>query len=436
MTADYHLAKNAPQNAFQLLYERLARIMQQPTSIRDNSFHLLTLLHTFNRYYCYEILPGEPGQAGISVMQPVFLTFASDADMVYPYPHRLLAVDLLKFYLEEDEDDVTFVFYFDNAMDSDVPILMFNWQEFVALYKKYDLYDIPSGKKLPDIFEFQAKESNFKYRNSTGLVMKLGHGIICSSAHQSLPPTYGDLVVIGKGFADTRNLSEFILGKNGVWHVLTEYVAPNRRSTSVNFMKRLRLPSNTGRKLDTVAQQFRDSLFEFLFGADLTYLEENFDGVLYVPTSITPVFTDDVPVRKDSVIETFVADIGFSASNRAQLLDPHLSFDYDEKWKVKRLYINLSNQFHNQQNAIAYIYMALEKSIANASMRVTGSEQTFISVPAPSAERLSWGEIEIGSLEKKLETLEKQVRKANETIDAAIKMIEAIIQRLESVTIK
>src|ERR1700761_4163596 len=114
-------AYNKAQEAFQLFYKRLLLIQDTHDNndhmyLKNNGFHLSTLINTFNTRYCYEA-----STTGGNI-DPIFLNFNDS-------PHRLLAIDIRCDTINNGKDD-TILFIFDNPRNDEIPILAIKIQDF------------------------------------------------------------------------------------------------------------------------------------------------------------------------------------------------------------------------------------------------------------------------------------------------------------------
>ena len=165
----YFTANNEGQMAFQLFYERLLIIDARhksghPTYLRENAFHLATIINTFNRHHCHEVKL-TPSHS----ITPVFLNFELSGRYSL---HRLLAIDL-HCHNKNTADD-TFVLVFDDPLaqvaradkpKNEWPVIVMTLGTFKNEHYKRPIYSFESHNYDELGLLFDIETSNFYYNN-------------------------------------------------------------------------------------------------------------------------------------------------------------------------------------------------------------------------------------------------------------------------------
>lgn len=305
--APRYMAFNRGQEAFQLFYERLIRIKKE--TIRDNLFHLTTIVNTFNRHYCTGIGAANENYGLTGIITPVFMNLGLYTDQELNF-HRLIAIHL---YVDDtsydvDSDGVYLVFdhpaYIEGAkanllLDIAVqrPVFRVSLDEFSRKYYRQEIYCLVQKDVKRLYILFDKESENFFYSTP-------GIGNVKSIINGNHPPLFSNLPIQSTaikngsiGCYDPYDLyliqgTDFFK-RSSTWRVLTRYIAWNRYSRTEEK------PIGDSSKFAATQNEERyQRILSFLFGINcMIYVFENFDRLSYRQS-------DRVSLEKDDTFDT------------------------------------------------------------------------------------------------------------------------------------
>lgn len=296
-----YMAFNKGQEAFQLFYERILLIKKSQNNnvkfLRENRFHLTTIVNTFNRHYCTGIATENTLYGIDGRIEPVYVNLGLYDDIELDL-HRLIAIELV--CIGDRIQDDTFYFIFDNpAYDQGnvrrIPMLIeqrkavfrVSIELFTKTYYRREIYSFLSKNldKLNLIFD----ESTWSFTYTPLSIIVTNIRLIYNGTH---PPLYSHLYVNSitkNGFircydeSGTHNL----MGRGGVlgttpyyWIIDPLYIAHNRYTSDQNIA----LSEIRDGIIGQSSEPRYKRIFAFLFGtSNMIYLFANFNRIVYRP---------------------------------------------------------------------------------------------------------------------------------------------------------
>ncbi len=238
--------------AFSKLLPRLYLIKlrqrnEDPMILRNNAWHMSTILNTFNTYYCYDISNDKRRR----LIRPVFVSLAKNE----PY-RRLLSIELTVGSGDPlEQDDIVFHF------DDDDPAKIFIRVRFTEFYLNVD-------KKFK-----KGKPPYYKRGNErTCYIVRL------TNTQEEEGITYGILPYkCDIAFDKTTEHYETFSGIHVMLNVDSECINPSRRIKSDDEESFFDCNSPLNGKIGDLTETDKEALDEYIFGSDIGFLNANFD---------------------------------------------------------------------------------------------------------------------------------------------------------------
>lgn len=230
---------NRGPRAFEVLWQRLFKIdahrnFRDKYFIRENAWHIATILNTFNSHYCYDV-----HYSYIKEISPIYIRFAYK-DVVDT--RRLLSVEIA---LDKTNNPLrdAFIFYFDDGVDQIIP-LSFAVANSLFGGEKYREYQvvIPNDAAYKDVF------------------------IACNK----IAPFNCD-VWLDYDTSKCETVNEYFTNL----HVNLRYVRENRISPAESSSPNCTFDANIFENVNDVDKK---TLITYLYGLDLAYMDVNFDA--------------------------------------------------------------------------------------------------------------------------------------------------------------
>lgn len=226
----------------------ITHAIANPNYLRENAWHLSTLLNTFNAYYCYDVTPFNDK----AEIQPIFVRFGTETEI-----RRLLSIELLLGERGEDDD---IVLHFDDTINRILRVSAF-------AFSGAEDYTVVSSSSTDEIGRYTEKPPIDKalVRYSTDdttviEIMPFRCDILTTQVNTvTINGVFRDLIIDRRYVADAR------IVKTGMY----------RCSGPANY--------RTNGIKDTV---IKETLYAYIYGADIGYLNANFDETgTYSPKS-------------------------------------------------------------------------------------------------------------------------------------------------------
>lgn len=392
-----YMAFNKGQEAFQLFYERLLLIKKSQNDsvgfLRENRFHLTTMVNTFNRHYCTGIAAENKSYGIDGRIEPVYVNLGlyddSELDL-----HRLIAVELV--CIGNKIQDDTFYFIFDNPaydqgngrriptrIEQRKAVFRVSIELFTKTYYRREIYSFPSKNldKLNLIFD----ESTWSFTYTPLSITNIQ--LIYNGTH---PPLYSHLYVKGttkNGLIRCYDESgaHNLMGRGGTlgttpyyWLIDPIYIAHNRYTPN----QKIALSEITDGIIgQTTAEPKYKRIFAFLFGtSDMIYLFANFNRLVYRPGHycIESLKNDTESInatRGRSELKQLIVTSGYGSFDRDRLVNTVSENTTINDEKNTKIYVSQYHHMNNLMNCCD-IAMYTIKGLANQSLQSTWTTMT------------------------------------------------------------
>ncbi len=231
------------ESVFKKIIYRLSDITtahtSKPNFFRENAWHLSTLLNTFNAYYCYDVSPFRDDE--VPSIRPIFVRMWATREV-----RRLLSIEVL---LADENKYDDFVLHFDDATNIITSIAAISFAVGDTSYEVVAENELPPRDERP-----RPERCIVRYSTNDNPVTEIMpfrcDVLVAPSNAVTMSGVFRDLRVNMRYVSDARIVTTAKYSCTG---------PPNYRSDGIND--------------DTL----KKTLYAYIFGADMGYLNANFD---------------------------------------------------------------------------------------------------------------------------------------------------------------